>query len=236
MLFLSLFPGIDIFGMGMELEFPDAAIVRGPDLLWGGDARTFHIPAGRFDGIFGGPPCQLFSALRFLNPHAGKHGNLIPEFERIVSEGQPPWFLMENVPNAPEPVVAGYIVHSVVVNNRWVPDGDSPLGAVQERTRRFSFGTPDGRRLVIEPALFENPEWGATVLAGHGPVGRGKGYMKTPSIEEACRLQGLPEDFTKNMPFTTHGKRSIIGNGLSLPMARAVARAVKRALAQAGAL
>src|SRR2546430_12673163 len=38
-----------------------SCVVRGPDLLWGGDIRRFHPPAGKFDGVIGGPPCQLFS-------------------------------------------------------------------------------------------------------------------------------------------------------------------------------
>lgn len=53
-LVLSIFPGIDLFGLGFEQEgFP---VVRGPDPLFGGDIRTFTIPAEKFDGIIGGPP------------------------------------------------------------------------------------------------------------------------------------------------------------------------------------
>jgi site-specific DNA-cytosine methylase len=47
-----------------------------------------------------------------------------------------------------------------------------------------------------------------------------------------CRLQGLPEDFTDEMPFTTHGKRKVVGNGVPIPTGRAIARAVKRAISQ----
>src|SRR3954466_16146717 len=103
-LVLSLFPGIGLLDMAFELE--GFCVVRGPDVLWGGDVRRFSPPAGRFDGVIGGPPCQIFSALRHLNPLAGqKHGNLIPEFERVVEEAGPAWFLMENVPDAPVPQV-----------------------------------------------------------------------------------------------------------------------------------
>ena len=45
---LSLFPGIDLLGRGFELE--GFCVAPGPDLLWGGDIRSFHPPAGRFDG------------------------------------------------------------------------------------------------------------------------------------------------------------------------------------------
>lgn len=58
-LVLSLFPGIGLLDMAFEAE--GFCVVRGPDLLWGGDIKRFHPPAGRFDGVIGGPPCQLRS-------------------------------------------------------------------------------------------------------------------------------------------------------------------------------
>ena len=109
-LVLSLFPGIGLLDRAFEEE--GFCVVRGPDLLWGGNVKTFHAPAGAFEGIIGGPPCQRFSPLqhlvRYNREKNGGQGyaeaeNLIPEFERIVQESQPPWFLMENVPQAPTP-------------------------------------------------------------------------------------------------------------------------------------
>lgn len=221
-LLLSTFPGLGLLDKAFEES--GFCVVRGPDVLWGGDIHDFHPPAGVFGGVCGGPPCQIFSALKALNPLAGeKHGNLIPEFERVVFEAQPQWFLMENVPGAPEAEVPGYIVRSLILNNRWV-------GGEQDRTRRFSFGTRDGRSLNVDVEVFENTDWHPTVLAGHGPVGRGKGYDSNPSIQDMCRLQGLPENFTDDMPFTSHGKRKVIGNGVALPTGRAIARAVRAAL------
>ena len=52
-LVLSLFPGIGLLDMAFEEE--GFCVVRGPDLLWGGDIRRFHPPAGRFEGVIGGP-------------------------------------------------------------------------------------------------------------------------------------------------------------------------------------
>src|SRR5713226_3268861 len=112
MLVLSLFPGIGLIDMAFEEE--GFCVVRGPDLLWGGDIRRFHPPAGKFDGVIGGPPCQAFSTLAALNHHLGnepKFGNLIPEFERCVGEAEPEWFVMENVPGAPVPKVPGFWTH-----------------------------------------------------------------------------------------------------------------------------
>lgn len=253
-LILSIFPGVDLLGRWFQEVFPDACIVRGPDVLWGGDIRTFHVPPGIWWGIIGGPPCQFASRLRYLNPLAGaKEGNLIPEFERIVGEGQPAWWIMENVPPAPLPVVPGYIVRSYLLENRW-------FGDEQHRERRFSFGTRDGRELHFEPAIFEAPlrEYAVTSSAARVPVrlvrdghgghhvkralaapnramsgedsGRGQGYEKQITIAEACRLQGLPEDFLVDAPFTAHGRRQVIGNGVPRGLGIAVARAVKRAM------
>lgn len=241
MLVLSLFPGIGLLDMAFEQE--GFCVVRGPDLLWGGDIKTFHPPAGKFDGVIGGPPCQLFTRLRHLVPTVGqKHGNMIPEFERVCAETEPAWFLMEEVPDAPEPLIAGYIVKSTVLNNRW-------LGELQERSRRFSFGTRDGRALHVQLAALESIDYCAAVtssarqvpvaIGGSGKVKRtlrpdgkrpGPDTGRRESIETMCERQGLPASFFNEAPFTAMGKRVVIGNGVPLPMGRAVAKAVKRAL------
>src|SRR5260370_15463161 len=97
-LVLSLFPGIGLLDRAFEEE--GFCVVRGPDVLWGGDIRRFHPPAGVFAGVIGGPPCQAFSPLVHLVRAAWGESaiteNLIPEFERCVFEVQPRWFLMEN--------------------------------------------------------------------------------------------------------------------------------------------
>jgi DNA (cytosine-5)-methyltransferase 1 len=244
-LVLSIFPGIDLLGRAFEEE--GYCVVRGPDLLWGGDIRTFHPPAGVFEGVIGGPPCQLWSQMRHINPHCGRHGNLIPEFERAVTEAGPAWFLMENRPEAPMPHVEGYITKPHLVRDKWV-------GGIQPRPRRFCFGTRSGVSLEIEWAILMRPEQAVTVIAGHGlapgqrqsvlisgsrvPVKLGgSGKVKASAkgntvmaIEDACEAMGLPRDFTKEMPFTVHGKRAIIGNGVPMPMGRAIAKAVRRAM------
>lgn len=66
MLILSVFPGIGMLDRGFEEE--GFCVVRGPDLLWGGDIRRFHVPANHFAGVIGGPPCQDFSNARRSAP------------------------------------------------------------------------------------------------------------------------------------------------------------------------
>lgn len=244
-LVLSLFPGIGLLDMAFEEE--GFCVVRGPDLLWGGDIRRFHPPAGRFDGIIGGPPCQMFSVMKRLNPRAGeKHGNLIPEFERVVGEATPRWFLMENVPGAPVPSVPGYTVVPRLVQ-------DVQVGGLTSRTRAVSWGTRGDEESYLHLemlALWPYPE--PAVLAGGGgravPVAIGGSGRRKKTIDgrrhgphagprapwqDALRGQGLPPDFLAESPLTVEGKRHAIGNGVPLPMGRAVARAVKRALGEA---
>ena len=250
-LILSLFPGIGLLDIAFEEQ--GFCVVRGPDVLWGGDIKRFHPPAGRFDGVIGGPPCQAFSALVHLVRHV--HGeqavapNLIPEFERCIAEAQPLWFLMENVPAAPKPAVTGYAVDSFVLNNRWV-------GGIQRRERRFCFGVrgeqPLDLRCYLKVELFEPLEWAPAVVASGGYSGvlvtrdRG-GKRKKPDIAsykskasrtivaESLRLQGLSPDFFQHSPLTIEGQQKVIGNGVPLPLGRAVASAVRAALGSLGA-
>jgi DNA (cytosine-5)-methyltransferase 1 len=259
-LVLSLFPGIGLLDLAFELE--GFCVVRGPDLLWGGNIKSFHPPAGKFDGILGGPPCQHWSTLVPLILATSGHvaEDLIPEFERCVAEAQPTWFLMENVRRAPAPQVDGYAVDAPLYNNRWI-------GGEQSREHRFSFGTRDNRpiRPHLEYAALDCPRWAARVLASGGQTpaplegGNGKsmrrdaegrpirrtggqlphdrvsrnahllGRKTTAYFVEAKRLQGLPDDW--DLPgFTVAGKVKALGNAVPLPMGRALARAVKRAL------
>lgn len=244
-LVLSLFPGIGL--LDMAFEEAGFCVVRGPDLLWGGDIRRFHPPAGKFDGVIGGPPCQIFSRMRHIQPLAGqKHGNLIPEFERVVRDAWPLWFLMENVPEAPRPQVSNsYTMRSEMVRDVW-------CGGETIRMRRFTFGTrADARKFHIETAALHRTDATQSALAGGGervPVklgGSGKvkasrrvcaGDLKTEAgLAAARRAQGLPTDFlADDTPFTVAGKIKAVGNGVPLAMGRAVAAAVLRAIGQAG--
>lgn len=245
-LVLSLFPGIGL--LDMAFEEAGFCVVRGPDLLWGGDVKRFHPPAGRFDGVIGGPPCKRWSPL--ANVVRAVHGedsvapDLIPEFERVIEESRPTWFLMENVERAPRPKVAGYAVRDEVVNNRW-------CGGEQNRIRRFSFGTPDGRRLPIEthalepvgfvPAVTTNSGGRRKVIAfdENGRIRGKQGLaddhrLQWRQLPEMAADQGVPPSFVAALQehgaFTTKALRTGIGNGVPLPMGRAVAAAVLKAL------
>jgi DNA (cytosine-5)-methyltransferase 1 len=233
-LILSTFTGAGLLDIGFEHE--GYCVVSGGDIQFGRDVRCFHPVPNRFDGIIGGPPCQAFSKLAAMVRHNGLElaPNLIPEFERIVGEARPRWFLMENVEGAPLPAIDGYHVHSFLLNNRW-------LGEVQNRLRRFSFGHIEREidlRRWIEYG-FLNPEYAAALTASGSSEanirlnGKGKPKKNLPAttsrrtVDEYLKLQGLPADFFDESPLTIEGKRRLLGNGVPVPMARAVARAIR---------
>ena len=230
--------------LDLAFELEGFCVVRGPDLLWGGDIKKFHPPSGRFDGVIGGPPCKAFSQLvnlvRAVRGPDSVAENLIPEYQRVVAEANPEWFLSENVVDAPVIEVDGFRVQHEVLNNR-------TLGQEQNRKRRFCFGSRlgvarfsvAGHEFQLEPPTFENAVTAsggrrcvAVKLGGSGKVKpravSGPGNGRT--LRDAIRLQGLPDDFLSEAPFTLHGKLAAVGNGVPIPMGRAVARAVKRAL------
>ncbi len=245
-LVLSLFPGIGLLDMAFEAE--GFCVVRGPDVLWGGDIRKFHPPAGKFDGVIGGPPCQAHSSFAHLVRQAGKRvaEDLIPEFARSVSAAHPTWFLMENVPAAPTPMVGGYGMRRLVLNNRDIANEDG-IGAEQNRERAFVFGVRGMSPLALENhidwAVLENPVWSGAILATGGRKpgterkrgrtrGSWHGWVGGATFRHALEVQGLPPDFLADDTFTAKGKFRMVGNGVPLPMGRAIARAVKQALAE----
>lgn len=207
-LVLSLFPGIDILGRGFEME--GFCVVRGPEKILGGDIREFHAPAGRFEGVIGGPPCPEFSSARREEP-TGEGVELLAHFLRVVAEAQPQWWLMENVERVPDVTVRGYTVQRFDLNAR-------ECGLPQNRPRHFQYGSRDGSFLRLErDATIE--EWEPCVTASEGQRG-----VTRRRWEKFCALQGLAA--TELDLFNRRGRYRVVGNAVPLPMARRLARAV----------
>lgn len=218
---LSLFPGLDLLGMGFESE--GFCVVRGPDTFLGGDIRRFFPPAGHFNGIIGGSPCQDFSKARRTKPKpyacdvTGRREYtfgvaMLREFTRCVTSTGVEWFLHENVPAVPSLEIPGYTIQRFNINV-------TELGHNQNRHRCIQFGSRDGCPLVI-PRGVTPAESQACVMASEGRRG------KSRSFATACELQGLPRDFA--LPgMTQEGKFRLVGNGVHVGLARALARAVR---------
>src|SRR3990172_3339829 len=207
-LVLSIFPGIDLLGRGFEEK--GFCVVRGPDKLWGGDVRDFHPPAGVFDGVIGGSPCQDFSRKRRL-PRTGEGLEMLAEFVRVVTEALPKWFLLENVPTVPDVTVPGFHVQRFDLNAR-------ECGMRQRRLRHFQFGSCDRAFLVPRRSVTDEPIE-EIALASEG--------LKTGRRDWVtfCKVQGL-DDALDLSALTIKGRYKAVGNGVPLPMARVLAAAV----------
>lgn len=211
-LLLSIFPGIDLLGTGFELE--GYSVVRGPDLLFGGDVRRFHVPAGRFDGVIGGSPCPDFSRARRAAP-SGYGEEMLAEFARVVEEAGPTWWLLENVPGVPDLVIPGYSHQRIDLNAREV-------GLAQNRHRHFQFGHRDGWLVTIARAPKLKAYEACCIASEAGRPGR-RDWAKF------CELQGLPPGFALDQ-LTLSARYRAVGNGVPVPMARALAQAIRGAL------
>jgi DNA (cytosine-5)-methyltransferase 1 len=154
---------------------------------------------------------------------------------------------MENVPDAPTPSVTHYGVTSRVVRDVW-------CGGETSRERVFSFGEHGGVNAAfhVETLALHRPDPERTVVATsskEGALAKSQGELRKGvsarlsrqaaalpgqhprrSFERCCELQGLPRGFLAEAPLTMEGKYRVVGNGVPLPMGRAVAKAVKRAV------
>lgn len=208
-LILSIFPGIDLLGRAFESE--GFCVVRGPDLIFGGNIRRFNPPPEIFEGVIGGSPCQDFSAARRASP-TGEGLEMLQEFERVVIEASPAWYLLENVNRVPDLQIDGYSYQRIDLNAR-------DCGSAQNRNRVFQFGHRENYALLIErsPRMKRSE---AICLAGEGTS------QDRRSFADFCELQDLPRDF--NLPgWSLEFKYKAVGNGVPLKMGKRIAQGIK---------
>ena len=223
---LSVFPGIGLLDRAFEEE--GFQIVRGPDTIWGGDVRRFHIPAHLIDGIIGGPPCGFASKAFGLQGHEAKHKpeDLIPEFVRVVDEAKPSWVVMENVMGARK---------SKAIPPDWlfVKLRDFDCGGFTYRTRAFWIWPPT---LVLSPSKRPGkPEY--SVLKSSGKHMASKRQLDNNewnahdkiTLKQAAYLQGWPEmaEILKGM--SASYAVGLLGNGVPRAMGTYIAKAIKGA-------
>jgi DNA (cytosine-5)-methyltransferase 1 len=206
-LVLSLFPGAGLLDRGFEQA--GFCVVRGPDTLLGHSIEGFTAPAGHFSGVIGGPPCQDFSRAR-RRPPTGHGQRMLNEFARVVTQTQPDWWLMENVPGVPDIHVSDYVTQRF---NLFAFE----FGCRQRRNRSFQFGSRDGLPLVLSRGTQSQfKKLSPAVLAHDG----------RRNFSDLCELQGLPRGFT--LPgLSRTAKYRAVGNGVPVPMAKAVAEAIR---------
>lgn len=219
-LILSLFPGADLLGRAFVAL--GACVVQAGDIMQGHDIREFHALPGRFDGIIGGPPCQIFSKLTALNGTLAE--NMIPDFLRVVEEARPRWAVMENVPTARK--------HGPEWDRVLLSDWD--CGGLTQRKRLFWFY---GMTAPDQPSRREGKgAWAVMASSWKGRTGKKnggtKGVHRILQPQEAARLQGYPgleAVIMRHQPggVSESGRRCLaihmLGNGVPRAMAAYVA-------------
>ena len=169
---LSLFPGVGLLDRGFEDE--GYCVVRGPDLLWGGDIRKFNPPGGIFWGIIAGSPCQDFSRRRRDKP-TGYGLEMLDQFTRCVTLGRPEWWLLENVDRVPDVTIPGYNWQRLDIELAWFTD--------VRRLRHIQFGSQSGY-LLGGSRKKVYPRASQAVLANDDRP-----------LCDMARLQGLPDNW-----------------------------------------
>jgi DNA (cytosine-5)-methyltransferase 1 len=221
---LSLFPGGGLLDRAFEEE--GFIVVRGPDILFGGDVRRFRGKRGIFAGVIGGPPCQVHSTASEIV--GTEKIDLIPEFLRVVRECEPDFSVMENV--------AGALNHPDVPKD-WHPAVLRDWDCGGETNRKRAFWT--WPFMVMDPVPRPG-DASHSVMATTYKRGKStsqyvidKGFLPGDlPIEEYERLQGVPghtRELIKagaNRAIAVH----LLGNGVPLAMGKYIARAVKQSM------
>jgi len=205
-----------------EIGWP---VLWGPDIWFSEDVRDWTLAAGIAWGIVSGPPCQHASIARWGSTPPGKEPpDLIPEFERVVAEVEPEWFLMENVRQARPPWIQGYTKQSCLIDSR-------DYGCAQSRVRRFTFGSRSAVTLAIPlmrmpPTM--DPDPCLTAPRGGGrrtAFERRRG--RSIKIPDLLRGVGLPEDTPTPWALKQNdGWGQMLANAVPLPIGRAFRDAI----------
>lgn len=214
-LVLSLFPG----GGLLDRAFTEAGfcVVQVPDKIMGGDVCEFVGIPGRINGLIGGPPCQGFSVCNTRKKHSkppksvAMSRRMLQETCRIITECDPEWFLIENVPCVPDVRIDGYSIQRIPLTHQ-------ECGGDQERNRHFQFGSKNGD--IIRPIR----------VTADRQIKKTKPAVTTKtktgvSYPDICRMQDLEKPIPLPGIFRTK-KFELIGNGVPLRMGRVIAKAV----------
>lgn len=212
-LILSLFPNIGLLDRGFEQA--GFCVVRGPDLIFGGDIKRFHPPANTFEFVIGGSPCQDFSAARRDAP-TGSGIEMLREFGRVVLETQPRGALLENVPRVPHVEIEGYARKRIDLS-------DAVAGGETIRIRHFQYfyragdTWPRMQRRSVHVRRGQSRKYQPAVMASGGTSRNGAWH-------DVLKRQGLPDDFDLP-PFKMVEKVRAVGNGVPFSMAKMIGAA-----------
>jgi DNA (cytosine-5)-methyltransferase 1 len=100
---------------------------------------------------------------------------MLAQFERVVAEANPTWFLFENVVEAPSVSVSGFVEQRFSLDLAWLSDFP--------RRRDFIFESRTGQ--ILNPIVSTKRQSKGTAV--HSSDER--------SFAACCEIQGLPGDF-----------------------------------------
>lgn len=214
-LVLGLFSGVGL----LDRAFAAAGfvVVQAADKITGGDIRDFRGILGRFNGIIAGPPCQGFSVANTRKKYSkppksvAMSRKMLQETCRIITECDPEWFLIENVPCVPDVRIEGYSVQRIPITHQ-------QCGGVQLRSRHFQFGSKLGH--IIRPQRVRQCDQ----IKNTVPAVTTKTSADI-TYPELCRRQDLETPI--HLPgFCKTKKAELIGQGVPLRMGKILAEAV----------
>jgi site-specific DNA-cytosine methylase len=209
-----------------------------PNIRHVGDVTQFHIVPGQFDIILAGSPCQGFSrsgkGLNFEDPRS----KLYFEFVRLLREGQPKWFFLEN--NKMKKEWEDIITNDTGVNPIKI---NAALVSCQNRERLFwtnipNDGVPSDRKIMLRDIIgyYDEKIWvyprGYNQKMFHSYKGKcpcitvsswehNFFYMRNGekvafTAEQVEQIQGLPIGYTEGVSNSQRFKK--VGNGWSIPV------------------
>lgn len=173
------------FAQTLRLNFPDTNIVEGS--IEGVSAHDLNPEGKDISLVFGGPPCQPFSA-------AGRHGGLndprgqmVSEYLRIVDESKPHYFVLENVPGLVSNAKGGAL--------QFIKDSAAAIGYETEHyiLAAENYGVPQKRRrLFIFGRRAENKEQPlGPPVATHAEKANTESLLLQPCATVGQALEGL---------------------------------------------
>lgn len=140
---LSINEYIPAFCDTLRANFKDSHIIEG-DIS---KIKGAELARGqKVDVVFGGPPCQAFSAAGKQKGIDDPRGMMIMEHIRVVKETKPEVFILENVPNL-KAIAKGKILeqaleqmHKIGYSTEWYVLNAADYGAPQLRRRLIVIG------------------------------------------------------------------------------------------------
>jgi DNA (cytosine-5)-methyltransferase 1 len=145
----------------LRLNFPDLRVIESD--IRSVDTKDFG--SKPIDLIYGGPPCQPFSAAGKQRGTKDPRGRLVDEFIRMVSELRPKIFVLENVKGLVHNQKGGaldYILNmgeNIGYEVEWKVLNATDFGVPQRRHRLFVIGRQAGLHPVGFPEpCFSDPE------------------------------------------------------------------------------